>query len=89
MEYLLEDTQATLVLLGPEQEAIIKEIDPGLTNIVIHTERPYQDCNFFSSASDTMPQIEIKTRRSRTYHLHLRYHWKSQGGYPYTGKSCL
>jgi malonyl-CoA/methylmalonyl-CoA synthetase len=60
MEYLLEDTQATLVLSGPEQEAIIKEIDPRLTTIVIHTERPYQDCNFFSSASDSMPRIEIK-----------------------------
>jgi malonyl-CoA/methylmalonyl-CoA synthetase len=60
MEYLLEDTQATLVLSGPEQEAIIKEIDPGLTTIVIHTERPYQDCNFFNSAPDSMPRIEIK-----------------------------
>jgi malonyl-CoA/methylmalonyl-CoA synthetase len=60
MEYLLEDTQATLVLSGPEQETIIKEIDPRLTTIVIHTERPYQDCNFFSSASDSMPRIEIK-----------------------------
>ena len=60
MEYLLEDTQATLVLSGPEQEAIIKEIDPGLNTIVIHTERPYQDLDFFSSAPDSMPQIEIK-----------------------------
>jgi len=60
MEYLLEDTQATLVLSGLEQEAIIKEIDPRLTTIVIHTERPYKDLNFFRSASDSMPQIEIK-----------------------------
>ena len=60
MEYLLEDTQATLVLSGPEQEAIIKKIDPRLTTIAIHTERPCQDCNFFSSASDSMPRIEIK-----------------------------
>jgi len=60
MEYLLEDTQATLVLSGPEQETIIKEIDPRLTTILIHTERPYQDLDFFSSAPDSMPQIEIK-----------------------------
>ena len=60
MEYLLEDTQAKLVLLGPEQDAVIKKIDPKLNTIVIDTERPYQDCNFFSSASDSMPQIEIK-----------------------------
>jgi len=60
MEYLLGDTQAQLVLSGPEQEAIIKEIDPRLQTIVIHTKRPYQDCDFFNSASDSMPKIEIK-----------------------------
>jgi len=60
MEYLLEDTQAKLVLAGPEQESIIKEIDSRLQTIVIHTKRPYQECDFFSSASDIMPQIEIK-----------------------------
>jgi len=59
MKYLLEDAQAKLVLSGPEQEAIVKEIDPRLQTIVIHTGRPYQDCDFFSSASDSMPQIEI------------------------------
>ena len=60
MEYLLEDTQAKLVLSGPEQEAALKEIDPKLTTIVIDTERPYQECDFFSSASDSMPRTEIK-----------------------------
>jgi malonyl-CoA/methylmalonyl-CoA synthetase len=60
MEYLLGDTQAKLVLLGPEQESIIKAIDSRLQTIVIHTERSYQECDFFSSTSDTMPQIEIK-----------------------------
>jgi len=60
MEYLLGDTEATLVLSGPEQEAIIKEIDPGLTTIVIHTERPYQELDFFRSAPDSIPRIEIK-----------------------------
>ena len=61
MVYLLEDTETKLVLSGPEQEAIIREIDPRLTTIVIHTERPYQDLDFFHSASDSMPQIEIKS----------------------------
>jgi len=60
MKYLLEDAQAKLVLSGPEQETIVKEIDPRLQTIVIHTGRSYQDCDFFSSASDSMPQIEIK-----------------------------
>jgi acyl-coenzyme A synthetase/AMP-(fatty) acid ligase len=83
MEYLLGDTQAKLVLLGPEQESIIKEIDSRLQTIVIHTERSYQECDFFSSTSD-----RNQTRGSRPYHLHLRYHGNTQRSYPYTGKSC-
>jgi malonyl-CoA/methylmalonyl-CoA synthetase len=58
MVYLLEDTEAKLVLLGSEQEAIIKEINPRLTTVVIATERPYQDLDFFRSAPDSMPQGE-------------------------------
>lgn len=61
MEYLLGDTQAKLVLSGLEQEAIVKEIDSELQTIVIHTERSYQESDFFSSASATLPQIEIKS----------------------------
>ncbi len=59
MLYLLEDTKAKLVLSGSEQEAIIREIDPRLTTVVIATERPYQDLDFFRSAPDSMPQVEI------------------------------
>jgi malonyl-CoA/methylmalonyl-CoA synthetase len=60
MEYCLHDTQASLVLLDPEQEAMIKEIDPGLNLVVINTQKPYQDLTFFDSSSDSMPQIEIE-----------------------------
>ena len=60
MEYLLKDADAKLVLSGSEQEAIIREIDPRLTTMVIHTERSYQDLDFFRSASDSIPRIEIK-----------------------------
>ncbi|NVM25134.1 MAG: AMP-binding protein [Desulfobacterales bacterium] len=58
MEYLLKDTEARLVLSGVEQEEIIKEIDPRLPTIVIHTERPYQDLDFFRSASDVITEVE-------------------------------
>ena len=59
MVYLLEDTGARLVLSGSEQEAIIKEIDPRIDTVVIATERPYQDLDFFRSAPDSMPKGEI------------------------------
>jgi malonyl-CoA/methylmalonyl-CoA synthetase len=60
MDYLCEDTEAKLVVAGPEQEAIIREIDPRLTAVVIHTERAYQDLDFFRSASDTVPPVGIE-----------------------------
>jgi malonyl-CoA/methylmalonyl-CoA synthetase len=60
MAYLLKDTGAKLVVSGPEQAEIIEEIDPRLPTIVIHTQRPYQDLDFFRSASDTMPQVELR-----------------------------
>ena len=60
MAYLLEDTGAKLVLSGSQQEAIIREIDPGLATLVIATERPYQELAFFRSDPDSMPQVEIE-----------------------------
>jgi len=60
MEYLLHDTQAALALVDPEQEAMIRDIDPELHIIVVDTKIPYQDLDFFSSAPDSMPEIEIK-----------------------------
>ena len=59
MVYLLQDTGAKLVLPGSEQEAIITEIDPQLPTLVIATERPYQEIDFFRSAPDSTPQVEI------------------------------
>lgn len=61
MVYLLQDTGAKLVLSGSEQEAIIREIAPKLSAVVIATERPYQEIDFFRSAPDSLPKIEIRS----------------------------
>jgi malonyl-CoA/methylmalonyl-CoA synthetase len=60
MEYLLHDTHAALALVDPEQEAVIKDIDPKLHIIVVDTKIPYQDLYFFSSAPDSLPEVVIK-----------------------------
>jgi malonyl-CoA/methylmalonyl-CoA synthetase len=60
MEYLVNDADAKLVLTGPEQDAIINGIDPRLTTIVIDTKKPYQDLDFFRSASDVITLEEVK-----------------------------
>ena len=59
MSYLVDDADAKLVLARPEQEAIIKEIDSRLTTIGVDAAKPYQDVEFFRSASDAMPRVEI------------------------------
>lgn len=60
MEYLLNDADTKLVLTGPEQAAMINEIDPGLATIVIHTDKPYQQLDFFRSASDDITREEVE-----------------------------
>jgi malonyl-CoA/methylmalonyl-CoA synthetase len=59
MEYLLEDAGPALVILGPGQENTIKEIDPWISILKINTELPYQELDFFRSASDILPKIKI------------------------------
>jgi len=60
MEYLVRDADAKLVVVGKEQERIIKEIDPGMAVLVVDTHKPYQDLDFFSSKTDKMPDAVIK-----------------------------
>jgi len=59
MSYLVNDADAKLVLTGPEQETIIKGINSSLATIVVNTGKPYQDLDFFRSASDSMPRVKI------------------------------
>ncbi len=60
MSYFLDDTQAKLVLTGAETESIIKAVDYQAKTISIHTERPYQELDFFRSGADATPRVEIQ-----------------------------
>jgi len=59
MSYLLEDSEPTLVLMGTEQEPIIREVDPHVKGLVLKTDMPYQELDFFRSAPESMRQVEI------------------------------
>jgi malonyl-CoA/methylmalonyl-CoA synthetase len=59
MSYLVDDADAKLVITGPEQETIIKGINSRLATIMVNTGNPYQELDFFRSASDAMPRVEI------------------------------
>ncbi|MEJ2724713.1 MAG: class I adenylate-forming enzyme family protein [Deltaproteobacteria bacterium] len=58
MAYFIRDVDAGLVLSGSEQKARIRDIAPGLTNLAIRTERPYQEMDFFRSASAETSHVE-------------------------------
>jgi len=59
MEYFINDAKAQLLLSGSEHQAMIKGLDPNLSNLVIDTEKKYQDLDFFRSASEDLTPVEI------------------------------
>jgi acyl-coenzyme A synthetase/AMP-(fatty) acid ligase len=59
MEYFINDADAKLLLSRTEQKAMIEEIAPSLNNLVIDTQKKYQDLDFFRSASDVITPVEI------------------------------
>jgi malonyl-CoA/methylmalonyl-CoA synthetase len=60
MDYLHQDCEPRLVVAGSEQETIMRSIDPSLSIMVVCTEKPYQDLDFFRTASDTVPGAGIE-----------------------------
>jgi malonyl-CoA/methylmalonyl-CoA synthetase len=59
MAYFIQDANAKLVISGSDQETMIKDIAPDLTNLVIPAKRPYQEIDFFRSASAESLHVEI------------------------------
>jgi malonyl-CoA/methylmalonyl-CoA synthetase len=59
MAYFLGDARPRLVVSGPEQAEMIQAIDPGQDNLRVETETPYQDVDFFRSATDDAPSVEL------------------------------
>jgi malonyl-CoA/methylmalonyl-CoA synthetase len=60
LEYLLQDAEAKLAISEPENEKLIEEIDPNLTTVLIDTQKPYQELDFFRDASRELPDVEVK-----------------------------
>jgi malonyl-CoA/methylmalonyl-CoA synthetase len=60
MDYLLQDADPKLILSEPDKEGLIKEINPCLTTRIVDTQKPYQDIDFFRSASEEFSRVEIE-----------------------------
>ncbi len=61
MSYFIADAAPKLVMVGSEQSATINEIDPELSTVVVQTELPYQEIDFFRYYPDALPETELKS----------------------------
>jgi len=59
MAYLLGDAEAKLIIAEPEKKALVQDIDPNALLLEISTAQPYQQIDFFRSAAEAVPAIDI------------------------------
>jgi malonyl-CoA/methylmalonyl-CoA synthetase len=59
MAYLLGDAEARLVLCGPAQEGLVRDIDPHTETLIVDPQKPYEAIDFFRSASDALPIQDV------------------------------
>jgi malonyl-CoA/methylmalonyl-CoA synthetase len=60
LDYLLRDADPKLILTEPDKEGLITEIDSVLTTLIVDTQKPYQDIDFFRPASEEFSRVEIE-----------------------------
>ncbi len=60
LDYLLHDADPKIILCEPAKKALIAEIDSRFTTLVVDTQRPYQDIDFFHSAAEEYTRVEIQ-----------------------------
>jgi len=60
MDYLVKDADAKAIFAEPERQSLIKEIAPNLKALIVDTQTAYQDIDFFRTASEELPQVEIE-----------------------------
>jgi malonyl-CoA/methylmalonyl-CoA synthetase len=60
MDCLLHDADPKLILSEPDKAGLITEIDSSLTTLIVDTQRPYQDIDFFRSAPEEYARVEIE-----------------------------
>jgi malonyl-CoA/methylmalonyl-CoA synthetase len=60
MSYFIGDTGAKLVVLEPEREDMIREIDPDVARLVIDASKPYRDIDVFSPAETAPDPVDLQ-----------------------------
>jgi malonyl-CoA/methylmalonyl-CoA synthetase len=59
MEYFAQDATPKLILAGTQQEALIRETAPEVRSIIVDTDGPYENNEFFWKAPERPPQAQI------------------------------
>jgi malonyl-CoA/methylmalonyl-CoA synthetase len=59
MAYLLGDAQARLLICGPAQTDLVRDLAPRAQILVADPQRPYEAVEFFRSASPERPVAEV------------------------------
>ena len=54
------DAEAGLILSEPAKEALIRDIDPNLSNLIIDTQKPYRDLDILRTASEDFTPVEVR-----------------------------
>jgi malonyl-CoA/methylmalonyl-CoA synthetase len=57
--YLLGDAQARLVLCGPAQAGLVRDLNPRAGILVVDSQKPYEAVDFFRSASAEPPAEDV------------------------------
>jgi len=60
MAYLLDDADPKLILGDPEKGDMISRIAPGCRFLPVDTRNPYQDVDFFGSASEGRIDVDLE-----------------------------
>ena len=59
LQYLLHDVEAGLIVSEPAKEALVRDIDPNLSNLIIDTQKPYRDLDIMRAASEDFNPVEV------------------------------
>lgn len=59
LEYLFGDAKAKLIIVELNKKSLIRQIDAHAQIVEIQTSMPYQDIDFFKTADESPPAVEV------------------------------
>ncbi len=79
LSYLIQDSQAKLALVGPEQKLIFDQIDPHLTTVAVDTTTSYRDIEILKTAPRQLTTGTLGSRKKKIVQNCAGYCCRIQG----------